>query len=193
MHIYFYNNSSDTDQNSQQILQYLRRVGATVISETSTKKASSDATSLPMDKVDALVIYGQRLDAQGGYWLAWAVSKNKDILCLLPTGAKIDQALEHLLVDKTVAKKLRLERYQSKDALEKVASFLESLGQENLAELYNIKYTLRLSRKINEYLDWKSVSTKIDKATLLRQQIQGLMDNDKEWQSYLATKFKIKK
>jgi len=146
-----------------------------------------------MDKVDALVIYAQRLDAQAGYWLAWAVSKNKDVLCLLPEGSKLDTALEHLLTDQVASKKLHLERYQAKDVLEKVANFLETFGQENLAELYNIKYTLRLSRKINEYLDWKSVVTKIDKATWLRQNIQGLMEADKDWQGYLSTKFKISK
>lgn len=193
MHIYFYSNASDQDQNSQQILQYLRRVGATVSSETATKKLATEAGTLPMDKVDALVIYAQRLDAQAGYWLAWAVSKNKDVLCLLPEGSKLDTALEHLLTDQVASKKLHLERYQAKDVLEKVANFLETFGQENLAELYNIKYTLRLSRKINEYLDWKSAVTKIDKATWLRQNIQGLMEADKDWQGYLSTKFKISK
>jgi predicted DNA-binding protein len=193
MHIYFYSNASDNDQNSQQILQYLRRVGATVISETSTKKVATEAGALPMDKVDALLIYGQKLDAQAGYWLAWAVSKNKDVLCLLPEGTKLDAALEHLLTDSVASKKLHLERYQAKDVLDKVANFLESFGQENLSELYNIKYTLRLSRKINEYLDWKSAATSIDKATWLRENIQGLMEGDKDWQSYLSTKFKIKK
>lgn len=193
MHIYFYSNTSETDQNSQQILQYLRRVGATVISETSTKKIDSLAGALPMDKVDALIIYGQKLDAQAGYWLAWAVSKNKDVLCLLPEGTKLDAALEHLLTDQVATKKLHLARYQSNDVLEKVANFLETFGQDDLAELYNIKYTLRLSRKINEYLDWKSESTQIDKATWLRQNIQGLMEADKDWQKYLATKFKVKK
>lgn len=193
MHIYFYSNASDQDQNSQQILQYLRRVGATVSSETATKKLATEAGTLSMDKVDALVIYAQRLDAQAGYWLAWAVSKNKDVLCLLPEGSKLDTALEHLLTDQVASKKLHLERYQAKDVLEKVANFLETFGQENLAELYNIKYTLRLSRKINEYLDWKSVVTKIDKATWLRQNIQGLMEADKDWQGYLSTKFKISK
>lgn len=192
MHIYFYSNASDNDQNSQQILQYLRRVGATVISETSTKKIATEAGALPMDKVDALLIYGQKLDAQAGYWLAWAVSKNKDVLCLLPEGSKIDAALEHLMTDSVASKKLHLERYQAKDVLEKVANFLETFGQENLSELYNIKYTLRLSRKINEYLDWKSAKTQIDKATWLRENIQNLMDSDKDWQSYLSTKFKIK-
>jgi predicted DNA-binding protein len=193
MHIYFYSNASDNDQNSQQILQYLRRVGTTVISETSTKKIATEAGALPMDKVDALLIYGQKLDAQAGYWLAWAVSKNKDVLCLLPEGSKIDAALEHLMTDSVASKKLHLERYQTKDVLEKVANFLETFGQENLSELYNIKYTLRLSRKINEYLDWKSANTQIDKATWLRENIQNLMDSDKDWQSYLSTKFKIKK
>ncbi len=192
MHIYFYSNTSDNDQNSQHIAQYLRRVGATVISETASKKIASEGSALPMDKVDALIIYGQKLDAQAGYWLAWAVSKHKDVLCLLPEGAKLDKALEHLLADQVASQKIYLERYETSDALEKVANFLEALGQENLNELYNIKYTLRLSRKINEYLDWKSTATSIDKATWLRENIQNLMDSDKDWQKYLTTKFKIK-
>lgn len=193
MHIYFYSSASENDQNSQQILQYLRRVGSTVLSENSSKKIDSDAAALSMEKVDALIIYGQKLDAQAGYWLAWAVSKGREVLCLLPDGSKLDAALEHLLTDKNASQRIHLERYQAKNILEKVANFLETFGQENLSELYNIKYTLRLSRKINEYLDWKSASTQIDKATWLRENIQSLMDADKDWQAYLATKFKIKK
>ncbi len=191
MRVYFHDSAIEPDKNSQMINKYLRQVGATVFSESAIKKTADDLQS-SMEKVDALIIYGTTFDAQGGYWLAWAIAKNKDVLCLLPAGVKIDPALERLQADPKAAQQMHLEHYNAGDVLEKVANFLEKLGHGNLSEYFNIKYTLRLSRKINEYLEWKSKETSIDKATWLRQQIQKTMEQDADFQKFVNNKFKIK-
>lgn len=191
MRLFFYSSAGPEDKNAEAIAKYLRQVGATMINENSSKKIVGNFES-SMEKVDALVIYGLSLDAQAGYWLAWAIAKNKDVLCLLPAGVKIDAALERLQQDQRSGKNLRIEHFQGQEALLKVANFLEALGQENLQEVYNIKYTLRLSRKINEFLEWKNKESGVDKATWLRQQIQNLMDQDANFKKYLDNKFKIK-
>jgi hypothetical protein len=55
-------------------------------------------------------------------------------------------------------------------------------------EIPRIKFTLRITPTIDEYLDWKSQEVKLKKADFLRDEIDQLIAKDAEFQKYLERK-----
>jgi len=98
-----------------------------------------------------------------------------------------------LQTDSNFAKKLHVIFYQPADLQEKILNFLRLLDQDNLRDLFNIKYTLRVSRKINDYLNWKADKLSVRKADWLRDRIQDIIKDDSGYQKHLAEKYKLNK
>ena len=187
MKIYFYSNQRDSAE-TKAINSYLKKLGLEILGDESSQAAGSGENTL--HKIDALVVEAKKLDAQAGYLIALSLSLGKDVLCLLPQGKEADEALLTLQKDKTLVKKLHLAYYQSTDLANVLSDFLESLDNADLNELFNIKYTLRVSRRINDYLNWKTGQVARPKADWLRDQIKGILDSDQGYQNYLKGKYR---
>jgi hypothetical protein len=194
MKIYYYSSNAEQDSDSKQIVSWLKKSGVQVMDNSSANiRLQSSNSEQSFSKVDALVVHGKKMDAKSGYWTALALSQNKDVLCLLPQGSKVDEALSSLQADNTVAKKLHVVFYQVDDLQEKILDFLRLLDQDSLRDLFNIKYTLRVSRKINDYLNWKADKLGVRKADWLRDQIQDIIKDDSDYKKHLEGKYKLSK
>jgi len=190
MKIYFYTNQELDNQAAKEIIFCLKRAGLEVITDGSKNKQTSDGNALP--KAEAMIFQGLAMDAKSSYLLAFALARNQKVLCLMPVGAKIDSNWSNLQSSETMSEKISIEFYDDKNLKEKVYDFLKKLDTSTAKELFNIKYTLRVSKKIAEYLNWKAEESAQPKADWLREQIAQMMNQDKKYQDFSANKFEIK-
>ncbi len=66
-----------------------------------------------------------------------------------------------------------------------MTELLPSVHDVHFSTVPRLKFTLRISELIEEYLHFKTHNTKLSKADLLRQQIEERMKSDAGWQEYL--------
>jgi len=189
MKIYFY--IVNIDENSRAIGNYLKKVGMFVTSNLASETQQKNTSEFQsLDKIDLLLVYGDKIDQQSSYLLAAALSQGKKVLCLLPQATKIDDSLLNLQHDKILGKKLKILFFSDQDWRLVLAGYFEALEQGQTREFFNIKYTLRVSSKINNYLNWKSKKTDTKKADWLRDKIQQIMEDDDKYQDFLRDRFK---
>lgn len=191
MKILFYN-TKDCQLEAKDALKYLKNLGVTVWSEAENSLPLTGKDDSALAQVEAIIVLGRKLDAQAGYMIAFGLSQNKEVLYLLPSGSELDPAIKNLPQDKNVSARLVISHFGANDWQEKISGFLEKLDTSTLAEYFNIKYTLRVSRKISEYLNWKAQHGQTKKADWIRDFIKELLDKDTEYQQYLKNKFKAK-
>ncbi len=188
MKIYFYTNQYLNNKDAKDVILYLKKAGADVMSNLNPKNGGSvDGGSL--DKVDAFVFQGDKLDTKASYLIALVLAQNKEVLCLLPRGSKMDTSLKDLESDSKLAQKIHIELYDETSLKEKVLSFLKIIDNDSIRNLFNIKYTLRISGKISDYLNWKADKKNIKKADWIRDNIQQFMEEDETYQEFLKNKF----
>jgi len=183
MKIYFYTNQEINNPQAKEIVSHLRRADITVVSSLSS-------TGQALEKFDAFVFQGEKFDDKVGYLIALALAQSKAVLCLLPIGAKLEEALATLKGNKNLSKYLFIEFYDKDNLNVKLANFLQKLDREIVRDLFNIKYTLRVSNKINDYLNWKAKKLTVNKADWLRDKIKDIITNDADYQDFLKNKFK---
>lgn len=185
MKIYFYSNQYLNNQNAKDIVLYLKKAGAEVLSNLQPSGSGNPS----LDKVDAFVFQGDKLDTKASYLIALVLAQNKEVLCLLPQGAKLDASLKDLEADSKLAQKIHIELYDELNLKEKVLAFLQIIDNDSIRNLFNIKYTLRISGKIADYLNWKADNKNVKKADWIRDQIQEIMQDDLAYQEFLKKKF----
>lgn len=141
-----------------------------------------------MEKMDALIIEGTRPIPESAYLIAIALAHQKPILYLSEKGKPINKNLVHLQKDKNTAKFLNLE-YYTENVLEKtLLDFLQTIEKGEGREAPTIKFTLRITPRIERYLHWKTHNIKISKADFLRELIEGLIDKDEDYQKFAGKK-----
>ncbi|MBT7228448.1 hypothetical protein HN859_02960, partial [Candidatus Parcubacteria bacterium] len=94
--------------------------------------------------------------------------------------------------DKNFNKRLKIEFYQNTDLKQKIFDFLKTLDKGDIRDLFNIKYTLRISRRISDYLNWKSKKVDMPKADWLRNKIKDVIERDDDYQQYLQDRYKTR-
>lgn len=188
MKIYFYSNQYLNNQKAKDIVLYLKKAGVEVLSNLGSS-ASGGLDGRFLDKVDAFVFQGESLDTKASYLIALVLAQNKEVLCLLPQGAKLDPSLKDLESDSKLAQKIHIELYNEANLKEKVLTFLKIIDNGSIRNLFNIKYTLRISGKIADYLNWKADNKNVNKADWIRDQIQQIMQDDIAYQEFLKKKF----
>lgn len=191
MKIYFYTNQEVDNQAAKEIFFCLKRAGIEIITNNSKNKNIDNDFILP--KVEAMIFQGKTLDAKSSYLLAFSLAQNKKVLCLLPEGASVDSNWANLQSMETMSDKISLEFYDNKNIKEKVYGFLKKLDASSAKELFNIKYTLRISQKISQYLNFKARESSTPKADWLRDQLVKMMEEDKNYNDFEDNKFEVKK
>ena len=72
-----------------------------------------------------------------------------------------------------------MQSYARRELEDKVAQFINEVGSgKGIKERPNIKFTLRVTSRMERYLDWKSKKLKKTKADFLREFIGEIMDKD---------------
>lgn len=191
MKIYFYSNNQN-GKDALTISKYLKKVGIEFKDNFSDiDNVDNFAQDSALSKVDSLIVLTSNLSEKEIYLIALSLSQNKDVLCLIPQGKNVGNALKNLKDNDKFSDKLYVEKYQGNSLIEKVSIFLESLHKDDMKELFNIKYTLRVSSKINSYLNWKANQINMPKADWIRDIIRELMNSDQGYQDFDKNKFKV--
>lgn len=191
MKIYFHREASASIMDAKNITKYLKQAGVDLLSDQSAKAKQNNVVAVqPLEKVNALIVQAKKLDAQSGYLIALALTQNKHVLCLLPQNTRLDASMDEL---KNNSKYLSIQFYDEKNLPDKIFDFLKFFDKSSFNDVVNIKYTLRLSSRISDYLDWKSKTENMPKADWLRDKIKDMMKLDKEYNDFLKNKFDLEK
>ena len=87
--------------------------------------------------------------------------------------------------DKDTAKFLISKNY-TENNLEKILNdFLQTIEQEEGRQAPSIKFTLRVTPRIERYLSWKINNTNLTKADYLRNLIEDIIDADIKYQKFV--------
>ena len=189
MTIYFYTSSDANNNEAKSILDCLKKSGSQVISNLLPQ---SQYKEMALDNVSALVLQGDDLDDQSNYFIALALAQSKPVLCLLAKQSAANKIFETLKTNKNFQEQVRVVFYQPNNLQKKVLDFLKELDSQTGQTVANIKYTLRISPKISEYLAWKTDKANRRKADWVRNTLLEVMENDEKYQKHLKNKFSAK-
>lgn len=184
MMIYFYSNGSPEE--SKNILHYFKKAKIEVLSNSNKAKSSES-----LAEIEALVIFGD-LDDQASYFMALALSQNKAVLFLAAKEKYNISQLKNWLNSPNFKEKITVKVWQAKTGFGDLANFLQTLDKDSGRDMIHLKYTLRISPKISDYLIWKSKDANKKKADMIREIILQMMAEDKVYQKFLQSKFKLK-
>jgi len=179
-----------------QIVDILSNAGVLVMSNLAQRNISGFSSQdlekiertgeVLLERVDALVIEGTRNIPESGYLVALALTHKKPILYLLENGKAFNKNLLYLGKDQSTAKLLQLESYSDADLEKIILDFLQLVEKGEERQVPSIKFTLRITPRIERYLRWKTHNTKISKADYLRGMVEGMIDNDEGYKKFIS-------
>jgi len=139
---------------------------------------------LMIDGVDCVVIEGTHSFSESGYLVAAALAHRKPILYLIERGKVFNNNLRYLQRQKDVAGLLYLEAYTSAGLEKVLLDFIAAAELGGGREVPSIKFTLRITPRIERYLQWKTHNTTLSKADYLRTLIEGVIGRDEEFKKF---------
>lgn len=191
MRLYFYGQSEDkaTSVKSQQILEILQNTDIQLHSnflpdELSNNNVNSLYTQTGLsvfDQFNAFILEVTKTDQQINYFLAQALLQKKSVLCLYQKNIP-PRSLIMFLKQKHLSNKVLIKAYTEASLKKTLLDFLRSIesGVEEL-EVPNIRFTLRLTPKLDKYLNFVVQGKKVTRANYIRQLIKNNMDNNKKF------------
>ncbi len=151
---------------------------------TSVMERAEELGQSVLDQMDALVIEGSGNDPEIGYLLAYAISTKKPTLYLTEKGSQAKNPLRFLSEKKTPSN-ITVKNYTATTLENTLQGLLPGLDDSEFNEPPTIKFTLRITPLIEQYLHWKTHNTKLTKADFLRQLIiDEVIKKDEEYQKY---------
>lgn len=159
----------------------LNRAGVTVI--TADQPPAPDGQST-LDSVDAYIIEGSVPDSEVGYLLAFAIAKKKPTMLLLMKGRLRHNPLETFGQKHRVPPTISQVSYALPRLEPLLLAFLAKYTTLTVVETPSIKFTLRLTEEMEQYLHWKTHNTDRTKAEYLRDLLQRILDDDAEYQQF---------
>lgn len=183
MLIYFY--SQLKNEVSRGVLQYLKRANVDVYSNLDAQKS----TDISLAEASALVVYDKSLAEESSYFVALALSENKPVLFLTDSKGVKSKSLKNLQDNKNFNNKIQIHACDKKNLNHLLLKFLQQLDQDSGRDIANIKYTLRVSPKMSDYLTWKAEQEAMPKADWLRMLIAQELEHDQAYQQFLQKKY----
>ncbi|MFA6421846.1 MAG: hypothetical protein WCV92_00345 [Candidatus Buchananbacteria bacterium] len=197
MKIYFsvaQNTEKNTDL-AEQVVRILNQAGILVLSnykqedifefaEQDLERVENSGESI-LKKIDAIIIDSNSSTEESGYLIALALTHKKPILYLAEKGNVLDRHLSGLLKNKDVAKILKVAFYYDQNLEKVILKFITEIETGYGIENPNIKFTLRITSRIERYLYWKTHNTKTSKADYLRDILEKMIAEDEEYKKYL--------
>ena len=178
-----------------EIIEILSQAGILVMSNLADKNitglSAQDMEKIEqsgealLEKMDALIIEGTKPLTESAYLIAIALAHKKPILYLSEKNKPINKNLLHLKKDKNTGQFLYLEQYLPDTLADILNNFLQKVEKGSGRENPTIKFTLRITPRIERYLHWKTHNTKISKADFLREMIERLIDEDENYLKFV--------
>ncbi len=194
MHVYFFaapTKQSDLRAASALIKETLAQTDLYVSTNTEAEEvqvsaevlAESKESDTPLlEQMDAFIIEGTVSDPEIGFLLAHAIALKKPTLYLYQRGT-VPQVFSRLS-RRELPGFVKVLAYDGEKVGSQVLAFLKSIEGVVIREVPRIKFTLRITTSIEEYLHFKTHNTKLSKADYLREQIERQMKTDDDWQEY---------
>lgn len=195
MKIYYFASQVQKDSSrgqQQRLKRLLEQSGIVVISNlnlsgdavTNIMERAEELGQSVLDQMDALVIEGSGGDPEIGYLLAYAISTKKPTLYLMEKGSQAKNPLI-FLSEKKVPSNITVKSYTAKTLENTLQGLLHNLNESDFAEAPTIKFTLRITPLIEQYLHWRTHNTKLSKADFLRQLIiDEVIKKDEGYKKY---------
>lgn len=194
MHVYFYappTKQSDLKQAYARVKDTLSHTDLYVSTNTESEEvqvsaevmADSRAKDVPLlEQMDAFIIEGTTSDPEIGFLIAHAIALKKPTLYLYRRGT-VPQIFSRIS-QRELPCFVKVLAYDEEKLNSAILAFLKSIEGVAIREVPRIKFTLRVTASIEEYLHFKTHNTKLSKADYLRERIEKLMEKDEEWQEY---------
>jgi len=173
------------------IHKLLVKLGVSLVSNIEKKISKGDIEarkSISYDQIEAVIIEGTHMASDTVYIIATALAYKKPVLYLIEKGHAIPEQLSYIRDDKNLGEFFFLKFYKSeeKNIQSLLIEFLELLESGHLIkEKFNIKFTLRISSRIERYLNWKFSKIKKSKAEYVRDLLLETAKNDKNYKAFL--------
>ncbi len=197
MRVYFFSpliSTTELDQNYKTVVETLRQAGVFVVASsdennTDFKKEElermQESGEILLDKMDCIIVEASKPDQEIGYLLAYAISQKKPLLYLYKKGTP-EKIAHGYLTKKNTPEYMRLAKYTKQDLEQTVMDFLHEVSEgKGLKQKPTIKFTLRITPRMERYLLWKAKKIKKTKADFLRQLLEELMDKDENFRNKL--------
>ncbi|MEK7538207.1 MAG: hypothetical protein AAB619_04525 [Patescibacteria group bacterium] len=194
MHVYFYappTKQSDLKQAYRLVKETLSQTDLYVSTNTEAEEvqvsaevmADSREHDVPLlEQMDAFIIEGTTSDPEIGFLLAHAIALKKPAIYLYRRGT-VPQIFSRLS-KRELPSYVKVVAYDDEKLGATILSFLKSIEGVVIREVPRIKFTLRVTNTIEEYLHFKTHNTKLSKADYLRERIEKLMEQDEGWEEY---------
>lgn len=187
MKLYFYTSELTADPIINVIKVYFTKVGIDFVFNLEDHGVVVDE-STEARHVDGIIIYGD-LDSRASYLLASYLAQGIDVIFLSKLGKKFDEVLLNFRNNPAFKGKLSLETVSGDNVIEKLKGFLRNVDRSDLNDKANIKFTLRLSRRLSDYLDWRAKNKKVKKADDIRDELIKIMMADKHYGDFIEKKY----
>ncbi len=197
MRIYFFGNPHSTPQLMKRfdaIMGILEKMGALVLSNLKKRELFTQEVQKMLnsddsmaEKIDALVIEGSNQSFESAHLIALALAHKKKVLYLVEKNKYIDKNLLKLENDKKTKIFFKIALYQDYDLGKILQDFIRRVehGSDEIKIKPTIKFTLRVTPKMERYLQWKTHNTKSSKADFLREAIEDMIKNEEEYKKFL--------
>lgn len=173
------------------VINFLKKSGVIVMSNLEDEKVSDFSTQdlekisqsgeVFLEKMDGVIIEGTKPIAEAGYLIALALAHKKPILYLCQKNKNIDKMFLRLGQDQATSQYFFPAYYALSDLEKVLADFLQKIEKGEGREVPTIKFTLRLTPRIDRYLSWKVNNTEITKADFLRDEIEKMIKQDGDY------------
>ena len=150
---------------------------------------SNITNNLSFERLDGLVISGAAENQDAGYLIALAISQKKPILYLLEKGQPLPDELLFIKNNKDVSKFLIVKYYSDSNIKSKIVKFLDLIENgDSRWDSPTVKFTWRITPRIERYLRWKMVISGKTKADWLRSHIvREMIIKDVDYQKFLQS------
>ncbi|MFH1668167.1 MAG: hypothetical protein ABH884_04075 [Candidatus Komeilibacteria bacterium] len=179
-----------SDQKTHHLYEqlYCLLVDMGVILFTNQQSSKSDA-GLSFANLNGLIIVHHDQNQEAGYLSALAISQKKPILYLLAKGSRLPEELSYIRNNKEVAKYLVVKFYDLNNINNRVAEFIELIEKGDAKwDMPTIKFTWRITPRIDRYLQWRTINTGQTKADWLRKyMVETLINEDEEYKKFLRS------
>lgn len=176
---------------AQEVLDLLKRADVNLSTNRGDRidlgaESEEDIASrggLLLEAMHALILEATVPDSQIGYLLAFGLTQKMPVLLLVEKGN--DVALMRMLSLRKLPKQVTLLRYTEGSLHGALETFLGNLAKITISEAPDIKFTLRLTRTEERYLDYRTRGSKKRKADYLRELLDAHMKDDTVFRTWL--------
>jgi hypothetical protein len=180
--------STDLSENYKKIAESLRAAGIFVVSSsdennTDFKKEDlermNEAGEILLDKMDGIIVEASKPDQEIGYLLAYAISQKKPLLYLYQKGTP-EKVAQGYLTKKNTPENISMCAYGRSGLEETLMQWIAAIGGGR-HEKPTIKFTLRITPRIEQYLGRQAKQKRMSKADYLREIVEGIIKKDEEF------------